>query len=121
MASGKTATWTPARKKAFIIAVLRSGSRRWPPKYETLNAAKTEKKINPASGRVAQMYRCAACALEFSNANVEVDHVQPVVDPAKGFKDWNTFIKRLFCEANNLQVLCKPCHKEKTKKEKPTK
>jgi len=109
--------WTPARKKAFIISVLRSGTRRWPPKYETLAAAKTEKKINPKTKRLAQHYRCARCLGEFTSTNVEVDHIQPVVDPEKGFKDWNTFIRRLFCDEKNLQVLCKPCHKIKTKEE----
>lgn len=110
--------WTPARKKAFIIAVLRQGTRRWPPKYEALNLAKTEKKINPKSKRLAQHYRCNACKKEFTSTNVQVDHITPVVDPVKGFKDWNTFIKRLFCDIDNLQVLCKPCHEIKTKKEK---
>jgi len=110
--------WTPARKKAFIVAVLRNGSRRWPPKYETLNEAKTEKKINPKTKRLAQHYRCALCLGEFPQKDVEVDHILPVVDPAKGFKDWNTFIKRLFCDKENLQTICKPCHKIKTKEEK---
>lgn len=64
------------------------------------------------------MYKCNCCGGEFSNSNVEVDHIKPVVDPAKGFKDWNTFIKRLYCEQDNLQVLCKPCHKQKSKEEK---
>ena len=109
--------WTPARKKAFIVAVLRSGTRRWPPKYETLNAAKTERKINPKTKRLAQHFLCALCEKEFTNKDVQVDHISPVVDPKKGFKDWNTFIKRLFCDADNLQVVCRPCHKKKTKEE----
>jgi 5-methylcytosine-specific restriction endonuclease McrA len=28
--------------------------------------------------------------------------------------DWNTYIVRLFVTKDQLQVLCKPCHKEKT-------
>jgi 5-methylcytosine-specific restriction endonuclease McrA len=117
--------WTPARKKAFIISVLRSGSRRWPQKYETLNEAKTEKKINKATGRLAQHFLCKGCSKEFPAKLVQVDHVKPVVDPAIGFQNWDTFIERLFCDKGNLQVLCKACHdfktsleKQKTKKEK---
>lgn len=110
--------WTEGRRRAFITSVLRAGSRRWPPKYQTLNEAKTEKKINIKSGRLAQHYRCALCQGEYTNAMVEVDHIKPIVDPKKGFTTWDTFIKRLFCEADNLQVLCKPCHKDKTKQEK---
>lgn len=109
--------WSKARKRAFIVAVLRSGTRRWPPKYNTLNAAKTEKKKNKATGRMAQHYRCNACGDDFPQKEVQVDHIQPVVDPKVGFKDWNTFIRRLFCDEDNLQVLCKVCHKDKTKKE----
>lgn len=110
--------WTKARKKAFIVAVLRNGSRRWPPKYNVLNAAKTEKKVNKKTGRIAQHYKCNICSGEFPAKEIQVDHIQPVVDPLVGFKDWNTFIRRLFCEEKNLQAVCKVCHKEKTKKEK---
>ncbi len=53
--------WTTARFNSFITSILRSGSRRWGPKYSTLNEAKTEKKINPASGRLAQHFLCASC------------------------------------------------------------
>jgi 5-methylcytosine-specific restriction endonuclease McrA len=98
--------------------VLRNGSRRWPPKYETLNEAKTEKKINPKTKRLAQHFKCAICKEEFPQKDVQVDHIEPVVDPTKGFKDWNTFIRRLFCAKKNLQVVCKPCHAIKTKAEK---
>ena len=119
MASGKTSsTWTDGRKKAFIVAVLRSGTRRYPPKYETLNEAKTEKKINKKTGRLAQHYKCATCLEEFSQKDVEVDHIIPVVSPATGFTTWDNFISGLFCDKDNLQVLCVPCHKLKTLKEK---
>lgn len=111
-------SWTPARHKAFIVSVLRNGTRKYPPKFRTLDKAKTEKKINKATNRLAQHYKCARCKEEFSSSNIEVDHIIPVVDPAKGFTTWDEYIARLYCEEDNLQVLCKPCHKEKTKEEK---
>lgn len=110
--------WTPARLKAFIISTLRAGTRRFPPKYECLNAAKTEKKINVKSGRLAQHYKCASCKQEFTSKDVEVDHIKPVIDPKKGFESWDKYIERMFCDATNFQVLCKPCHLIKSKKEK---
>jgi 5-methylcytosine-specific restriction endonuclease McrA len=110
--------WTDARLKAFIISALRAGSRRYPPKFETLNEAKTEKKINTLSGRLAQHYKCAKCKEEFPASLVQVDHKNPVVDPKTGFVSWDVYIKRMFCEKKNLQVLCKECHAIKTKKEK---
>ena len=110
--------WTEARYRSFVTSTLRAGSRKWPPKYETLNAAKTEKKINKATGRLAQHYLCAMCEQEYTQKDVQVDHIKPVIDPKKGFVSWDTYIDRMFCEGKNLQVLCKVCHAEKTKLEK---
>ena len=110
--------WTEARYRSFVTSTLRAGSRKWPPKYETLNAAKTEKKVNKATGRLAQHYKCAMCEQEYTQKDVQVDHIKPVIDPKKGFVSWDTYIDRMFCEGKNLQVLCKVCHAEKTKLEK---
>lgn len=110
--------WTEARYRSFVTSTLRAGSRKWPPKYETLNAAKTEKKVNKATGRLAQHYICAMCEQEYTQKDVQVDHIKPVIDPKKGFVSWDTYIDRMFCEGKNLQVLCKGCHTEKTKLEK---
>lgn len=110
--------WSSARKKAFIISVLRSGTQRYPPKYQTLNNAKTEKKINQKSGRLAQHFQCASCGKHFPAKEVQCDHINPVVDPAQGFVSWDVYIERLYCEIENFQILCKPCHLLKSKKEK---
>ena len=45
---------------------------------------------------------------------MHIDHIQPVVETSVGFVDWNTYISRLFCSSNNLQLLCPLCHKNKT-------
>lgn len=113
--------WTEGRFNSFITSTLRAGARRWQPKYDTLNASKTEKKTNQKTGRLAQHFRCSLCGNEFTQKDMEVDHIKPVVDPAKGFQSWDVFIDRLFCEANNLQAICKPCHLLKTNKEKQEK
>ena len=110
-------TWTVGRFNSFVTSILRSGSRRWGPKYQTLNLAKTEKRINPKSGRLAQHFKCAGCGEEFTSKNVQVDHIKPI-----GFdKTWDEFIDGLFCEADNLQCLCIECHKKKTLTEKKKK
>lgn len=113
-----TKEWTKARYHAFIVSVLRSGTRRYPPKFETLNEAKTEKKKNKRTGRIAQHYLCAICESDFPATEVQVDHIKPVVDPTRGFQTWDKYIQRLFCSKDNLQVVCRPCHKIKTQEEK---
>ena len=87
-------------------------------KYEVLDEACVGKKINEKTGRMAKHYVCADCGKEFTSKDVEVDHILPVVDPTDGFIDWNTFISRLYCTKDNLQVLCTKCHKAKTNEER---
>ncbi len=110
--------WTAARFNSFVTSTLRSGARRWGPKFDTLNSAKTEKKINPKSGRLAQHFQCGLCNEEFTQKDMQVDHIDPAVDPKKGFESWDVFIDKLFCEAENLQAICKSCHGIKTAEEK---
>ena len=45
---------------------------------------------------------------------MSVDHKEPIGK----LTTWDEFIKRLFCEKENLQALCKQCHLIKTNKEK---
>jgi 5-methylcytosine-specific restriction endonuclease McrA len=110
--------WTEARFKSFITSTLRTATQRWPPKFEALKAAFIDRKINKKTGKLAQHFSCASCKGEFVSKDVQVDHKKPVVCPKKGFQGWETYIDRLFCETENLQVLCVPCHKEKTAQEK---
>lgn len=62
-------------------------------------------------------YRCNHCEAVFGPKEIDVDHIDPVVDPQTGFVDWNTYIERLFVEEEGLQVLCKECHTTKTVEE----
>lgn len=106
--------WTEARYRSFVTSTLRSGSRRWPPKWATLAKAFVDKRKSKKSGRDAKHYRCAICEELFPSTQVQVDHIKPMGTTVT----WDEFIEGLFCEADNLQVLCKPCHKIKTKKER---
>lgn len=108
--------WTEARYNSFVKGALRSA--RWPPKYEALLRAFTERKVNIATGRVAKHYLCASCSIDFPLKQVQVDHIHPVIDPYTGFVSWDVLIERLFCEVDGFQVLCDSCHSEKTNKER---
>lgn len=113
--SGK---WTQGQFNSFIKSILRAGSRRWGPKYETLNAASVGKRINESSGRLANHFKCASCAGLFPASKVQVDHIEPIIDPVIGFTTWDDVVQRMFCEKENLQVLCLDCHAAKTAAEK---
>ena len=110
--------WTPARFKAWLVGVLRRSMTRWEPKQDALRESYIGQRTNKHTGRQAKHFLCASCGGFFVARDVQVDHIEPVVDPEVGFVDWETFIDRLFCEKENLQVLCKPCHKEKTLEER---
>jgi 5-methylcytosine-specific restriction endonuclease McrA len=58
-------------------------------------------------------YRCACCGKIFRRKDIEVDHKVAV----GRFVDFDTYIERLFCDSKGLQVLCKGCHRTKTKKD----
>lgn len=109
--------WTAARFNSFVKSALRSASQRWPPRYTCLHKAKRGKKVNWKTGRLAEHYECNSCKKEFPQKEVQVDHILTII-PLTGFTSWDDVINRMFCEDDNLQVLCKECHSNKTKLEK---
>ena len=119
----------PSSFKNKIISALRKLTHSWPPKSQILEEAK----------RAPATFECAHCKCWIykgeSDRNYQfirednpdatvikdktnVDHIIPVIDPKKGFENWDTYITRMFCEKENLQVLCSKCHDKKTKDEK---
>lgn len=102
---------------------LRRLCRRWPPYYQVLNKARIVKYIPTKSGtgtikRV--VFECAMCYDQFKRTDVQIDHKDPIVDPALGEikPDFNTLIERMFCGEEGLQILCKACHSVKTQAER---
>ena len=72
------------------------------------------------SGRFTSLVRCAMCNDLFPKSEINVDHIHPV---GKGFgwppgQDMLEWAQRLFCKVENLQCLCKACHRRKSAKEK---
>ena len=63
-------------------------------------------------------YLCAVCGTWVKSTAAAVDHIHPVVCVDEGFIDYNTFVQRLFCPKENLQVICSTCHEAKTLRER---
>ncbi len=61
-------------------------------------------------------YKCEKCGLVFPK--IDIDHIIPVgctpgSNRDKDNRTWDSFIKALFCDINNLQGLCTSCHLDK--------
>jgi len=105
--------WSEARFNSFIKSALRKASMRWGPVNQVKKAAWVER------GK----YLCEVCGqvvplTKDKKKNVFVDHIDPIVPPEEGFTTWDKVIDRMFCEADNLQVLCGECHKKKSQQER---
>lgn len=100
--------------KAFFTW-LRSGlrklSRRWPPIYQALALAK--RPYEGESKRKKFMWQCAKCCGLFDSKAVAVDHKKPA-GTLLSLNDLPEFVSNLFCNVEDLQVLCKECHDIKT-------
>jgi 5-methylcytosine-specific restriction endonuclease McrA len=97
-------------KKGFIINALRRASYRWPGRYKAFAASKIAR----------NQYVCASCKNIFGKKDVQLDHLDPVV-PVEGFSNaneegwnWEQYLERMFADEDKWQVLCKPCHSDKT-------
>lgn len=109
--------WTEARFKSFIRSLLRQGTRKWAPITETMKRAREQRglyRCNNCNELVPPTFRDGRKKVN----NIFVDHIEPITLPETGFTSWDETIDRMFCEMDNLQLLCKSCHDEKTQKEK---
>ena len=111
--------WTEAQFNSFIKNQLRASTRKWGPIADMMKDARVSRGV----------YLCNGCKEEVPAStkdevtgkrvkNVLVDHINPIIDPYTGFTTWDECIDRMFCESDNLQVLCHRCHTEKTNEER---
>jgi len=104
--------------RSFIKSGLRRMSTRWKPKYLCKTAARHHEKLPNETGRFVFHSKCNDCKKVVPETTATVDHIQPIINPEVGFTNWDDVIMALFCEVDDLQVLCTSCHTAKTKKEK---
>jgi 5-methylcytosine-specific restriction endonuclease McrA len=99
----------------FIRSALRQKSRWWKP--ISIAKAKAKRAYKGPLKRQKFEYQCVECKEWFPDKKVNVDHIIPA-GTLRCADDLPAFVERLFCEVNNLQVLCQGCHNIKTQKEK---
>ncbi len=103
---------------SFIRSALRQKSRWWKPiSVCKLNARRLYKGTNK---RQKYEYQCNKCKKWYAEKEINVDHIKPA-GSLNCAQDLPEFVERLFCEQDNLQVLCVTCHDKKTLKEKQAK
>ena len=71
------------------------------------------------SKRDAVWFRCESCKGKFKQKDMNCDHKEPVipVNIPTEHMSWDIVMERLFVEKEDLQLICKKCHKEKTQEE----
>lgn len=102
-------TWTKSRYFSYIRSCLRRSWSRYPVRFQVL--AKASRPYKGEDKRRKKEYQCKICNKWFMQKEVEVDHITPC-GSLKEYDDLPRFVATLFCEEDNLRVLCKPCHKE---------
>ena len=111
-------TLTESAFWSFIRSGLRQKSRWWKPIAEC--KAKAKRPYKGPLKRQKFEYLCNQCKNWFPDKKINVDHICPA-GSLNSAQDLPDFIERLFCEVDNLQVLCETCHNAKTKSEKDAK
>jgi len=104
-------TMTESGFWSFIRSGLRQKSRWWKP--ITLCKENAKRRYNGPNKRQKYEYQCNCCKEWFPATSINVDHIIPAGNLQRA-SDLPGFVERLFCEVENLQVLCKDCHDEKT-------
>ena len=108
-------TMTESAFWSFIRSALRQKSRWWKPIGQA--KAKAKRSYKGPLKRQKYEYQCAECLQWFPDKKINVDHRIPA-GTLRCAADLPGFVERLFCEVDNLQVLCQGCHDIKTKQEK---
>lgn len=84
----------------------------WSPAYR--EATKKAERLTKDGLR----WECAKCGDLVGKGEKHRDHVDPVVPVETGWDgSWDTYRNRMFVEADNIQILCLTCHKEKSNAE----
>lgn len=97
-----------------ILNILRQGTVTWHGRNECLKRSRQKFKVGEfknGKNKLVYFYQCNKCCDWFRDFEVEVDHIKEVGSFNGNFDD---YVRRMYCDQENLQVLCVGCHKVKT-------
>ncbi len=109
-------TMTESAYLAWIRSALRSKSLRWKPRGTALEMAR--RAYNGPNKLQKWEYQCAICKEWFKAKECVVDHHPKPAGSILSIHDIGEFCNSLYCEIDNLRVLCKPDHDIHTLAEK---
>ncbi len=109
-------TQTEAAFFGHLRSALRRTFRWWKPAQQAkINARQP---YIGANKRQKWAYQCNQCKQWFKGSEVQIDHITPT-GQLNRLEDLPGFVERLTVEdVNAYQLLCKPCHKNKSAKER---
>ena len=107
------------KTERYILNILRQGTITWKGRTECLNAARKRFRVGLCvseglSGKFKfkWLYLCAMCDNYFDLPFMEVDHI---VEIGSFNGNFDEYIRKMYCDQENLQALCTTCHKHKTR------
>jgi len=108
-------TMTEAEFWAFILSVLRGGTKFWKPKLEKkLEGRRTNESSNK---KLKYEYQCEGCLGWVPEKELQMDH-KIACGGINGADKVVAWLLRAFVEKDGFQRLCKTCHKAKTLEER---
>lgn len=107
------------KERGLVKGALRRVFSRSELRKKALDKALIKDYHDPSRKRVTRWGKCSECKLLIPLYLMEIDHKEPLIPTGETLEEqsWDKIIDRLWCNENNLQALCQPCHKLKTSAE----
>ncbi len=116
-----------AKTRSALIGAWRRVWHRFPTRLQALKQAEVRETPVNKDGRPAKrdhvFYICAQCGTRAKLAasagypKAAVDHIDPVIPVDGSVPSFDEIAERMFTTPDRLQVLCEPCHRDKSNSE----
>lgn len=103
-------TMTEAEYWSKVRSALRKTFAYWKPAELAAKQAECGTRVNPRTGRMKRIYRCAVCGEADFRETMQLDHINPC-GALRSPEDLVAFLERLTCEdSSKYQLIHKECH-----------